>query len=175
MNELLVVYYSRTGTARQVAQQLARMAQGHIGEVVDPVPRIGFWGDLRCVFDSLLRRTPRMRYSGPIPSRYRSVVLVAPVWMRHLAAPMRSFVLNGPQLPRRVGVVCVMAREGAFQAVQEVADATRSTPVATLVLQQQKVLDGSAGAEMERFLEDFSVAGRATRPMRPVELSPRAS
>lgn len=175
MNELLVVYYSRTGTARQVAQQLAQMAQGHLGEVVDPVPRVGLWGDLRCVFDTLLRRTPRMRYSGPTPSRYRNVILVAPVWMRHLAAPMRSFLRKGRPLPRSVGVVCVMAREGGFQAVQEVADATKVTPVATLALQQRKVLDGSAVAELQRFLDDFSAAGRTARPQRPVELSPRTS
>lgn len=175
MNEVLVVYYSRTGTSRQVAQQLARMAKGHLGEIVDKVPRVGLWGDMRCIVDALLHRTPRMRYSGPVPSHYRSIILVAPVWMRHVAAPVRSFLRRGLPLPQRLGIVCVMAREGGYRAVQEMADGARSVPLSTLVLQQRKVLDGSATVELQRFLQDFSTAGRVERPVRPVELSPRAS
>lgn len=174
MNDLLVVYYSRTGTARQVAQQLGRIAQAHVGEIIDSKPRTGFRGDLRCVLDALLRREPKFRYAGPAPTRYRSVILVAPVWLRHLAAPMRAFLARGPQLPRHVGVVSVMAREGAYRAVQEVADAIRRNPAAVLAIRQQEVLNGTAAPSMERFLEELSSAGRATQPLRPAELSPRA-
>lgn len=175
MNELLVVYYSRTGTSRQVAQQLARMAKGHLGEVVDKLPRVGLWGDMRCIVDALLHRTPRMRYAGPTPSHYRSIVLVAPVWMQHVAAPMRSFLRRGLPLPERLGIVCVTAREGGSRAVQEMADGAGSIPLTTLVLQQRKVRDGSATMELQRFLKDFARAGRCEQPVRSVELSAHVS
>lgn len=173
MNDLLVVYYSRSGTARQVAETLAHRGQGHIGEIRDAHPRLGLWGDVRCVVDELFDRLPAIRYTGPSPSRFGTIVLVAPVWMRRLACPMRTFLREHPLKPDRLGCIFVMAREGGFNAMQAMADLTQTPVQASLVLRQQQVLTGGADADLERFLEAILAPGEPAQ--RPVELCPHVA
>jgi len=174
MKDLLVIHYSRTGTARTVAETLAHLGNGHIGQVIDERPRIGLAGDVRCVVDQLMHRSPAVRYSGPNPSRFRHIVLVAPVWMQRLASPMTSF-LRSHQLPQvKIACVTVMARKGGFTAMQELPDLVPSPLSDDLVLLQQQVLNGQAMPRLARFIDDF-LANDAVAAQRPLELSPNAA
>ncbi|MGT2434405.1 BON domain-containing protein [Cupriavidus basilensis] len=53
MEKKLIVYYSRTGTARQVAEQMAAQSGWQLAEVTDEHPRAGFLGDARCVIETV--------------------------------------------------------------------------------------------------------------------------
>src|ERR1043166_8855578 len=105
MKQVLVVVYSYTGTSTRVAQRLAVERAWPIGEVSDAKPRSGW---LRCVLDQVLRRRPPIRYHGPDPARFDAVVLVAPIWVEGLSAPMRAFVAEHAATLPEVAVVSVM-------------------------------------------------------------------
>jgi len=174
MKDLLVIHYSRTGTARTVAETLAHLGEGHIGQILDERPRNGLAGDVRCIVDQLMHRAPAVRYSGPNPNRFRHIVLVAPVWMRRLASPMTSF-LRGNRLPTvKIACVTVMAREGGFTAMQELSDLLPSPLSADLVLLQQQVMNGEAMPRLTRFIDEF-LADDAVAAQRQAELSPNAT
>src|SRR5206468_2786462 len=79
MDAILVVCYSYTGTARRAAQLLCSHHGWPLGRISDARPRAGSSGYLRSVLDSLLRRRPPIRYEGPDPAQFRTVVLVSPV------------------------------------------------------------------------------------------------
>ena len=59
MEKNLIVYYSRTGTARQVAELMAAQSGWQLAEVSDAYPRAGFLGDLRCVIETLFHKIGR--------------------------------------------------------------------------------------------------------------------
>ncbi len=141
MDSILVVHYSLSGVSRRVAQLLASHHGWPLGTIEDRRPRVGLRGTWRCVLDSLLDRQPRIRYRGPVPEEFRTVVLVAPIWMYRLAAPMRSF-LHEHRL-RRVAVVVTMGSAGASNAFAEVHRITGKAPVATLALTAHEVESGS--------------------------------
>lgn len=141
MDSILVVNYSYTGVSLRVAQLLASHNGWPLGTVHDRLPRAGMSGTWRCVLDSLLERRPRIRYTGPRPEEFRTVVLVAPIWMYRLAGPMRSF-LHDHRL-RRVAVVVTMGSAGASNAFAEVQRLTGKTPIATLALTTREVDSGS--------------------------------
>jgi hypothetical protein len=118
MRQVLVVVYSYTGTSRRVAQQLASERGWPMGEVIDAKPRSGW---LPCVFDSLFRRRPAIRYAGPDPAGFDAVVLVSPIWVEGLSAPMRTFVVERAAQLREYAVVSVMGSKGAPNAVAEIS------------------------------------------------------
>lgn len=159
MARVLVVCYSYTGTARRMAQLLCSHHGWALGEVRDAAPR----GTLRCVLDSLLRRRPAIRYEGAEPREFDTVVLVAPIWMYRLAAPMRSFVVRyRDQLPR-VAVLATMNAGGATNAYAEVAQVLGHAPVACAAFLQREIEDGSATT---RLLEvGDGLAGAAGQPV----------
>lgn len=141
MDSILVVHYSYTGVSRRAAQLLASHHGWPLGQVEDLHRRAGASGTWRCVLDSLLSRRPRIRYAGPRPEDFRTVVLVAPIWMYRLAGPIRSF-LHAHRL-RRVAVVVTMGSAGASNAFAEVQRLTGKPPVATLALTAREVETGS--------------------------------
>jgi len=97
MEKKLIVYYSRTGTARQVAEQMAAQSGWQLAEVTDEHPRAGFLGDARCVLETVFHARAKYRYEGPPLDDVEHVIVIAPIWMGHLASPMRDFLAD--QLP----------------------------------------------------------------------------
>jgi hypothetical protein len=153
MDSILVVCYSRTGTSRQAARQLCGLGGWPLGEIHEPRARTGGAGVLRCIADSLLRRRPAIRYEGPDPADFRTVVLVGPVWAWGLAAPMRSFVAHHEAALRRVAVLSTMGSGGAINAVAEVAHLMRHAPVHAAAVLQRDVEQGNATAALAAFAE----------------------
>lgn len=160
MNNTLIVYYSRTGTARQVAELMAAQSGWPLSEVCDEHPRAGWLGDMRCVLETVFGKRASYRYDGPDPGAFDQVVVLAPIWMGHLASPMRDFLKDQVPLPGHLSVVCVMAARGAFTAVEEIARMTSTIPAPVLALCQRDVLSGVSHEEMAGFIEQVKVAGR---------------
>ncbi|TXI83812.1 MAG: flavodoxin family protein [Cupriavidus sp.] len=172
MTDLALFYYSRTGVTRQAAQTLAGILDCPLFEVADADSRAGFLGDLRCVMDNLLGRKVPYRYVGPPLSACGQAVVMAPVWVGRLAAPMRSFLADqGPQA-RGVAAITVMAGRGGFRAAEEVGTLTGHPPHPVLVLLQREIVDGEANPDLKAFAETLRHPQTDTGQARPAWLSP---
>jgi hypothetical protein len=148
MDTVLVVCYSYTGTARRLAQLLCSHHGWPLGEVVEEHRRAGASGTLRCILDSLLRRHPAVRYEGPDPADFRTVVLLSPIWMYRLAGPMRSFVAARREALRHVAVIFTMGFGGASNAVAEIAHVLGHAPVLVGTFTQQEVETGDGTSRL---------------------------
>ncbi|MCI5068233.1 flavodoxin, partial [Acidovorax sp.] len=119
MDSILVVFYSYTGVSRRAAQLIAAHYDWPMGEIRDARLRAGFLGGLRCLLDSLFRRRPAIRYEGPDPAGFRTVILISPIWAYRMAGPMRSFLAERGARIRRFAQVTLMNAVGSSQAVVE--------------------------------------------------------
>jgi hypothetical protein len=156
MDAILVVCYSHTGTARRLAQLLCSHHGWPLGEVVEERPRAGdAAGTLRCMLDSLLRRHPAVRYEGPDPESFHTVVLLSPVWMYRLAGPMRSFVVEHQAALRRVALIFTMNFGGASNAVAEVAHTLGHAPILVAAFTSQEVETGSGTSRLLAFGDEL--------------------
>jgi hypothetical protein len=167
MASTLVVFYSYTGTSRELARLMAAQQGWPLGEIVDLDRRAGAQGTWRCLLDSLLRRHPAIRYQGPDPSGHDTVVLVSPIWAYRLAGPMRSFVAQQAGALRRVAVVSVMGSAGAVNAVAEISHLLGRVPVDSAAFTSREVLDGSCAPRLQAFGDDLRTQ------MAPVASEPR--
>ncbi len=173
MEKILIVFYSRTGTVRQVAQLLAVQSGWALAEVGDLRPRAGFPGDARCVLENILHLRASYRYEGPALEDFEHVIVIAPVWVGRLAAPMRTFLADQLPFPARLSVVCVMAAHGAFSAIEQIARLTSTLPAPVLALLQRDVASGLSQDEVSGFIDQVRAAAHwgASR-RRAVWLSP---
>ena len=151
MARTLVVFYSYTGTAAELARLLAAQQDWGLGEIVELQGRAGARGTWRCVLDSLLRREPAIRYQGPDPARHDMVVLVSPIWMYRLAGPMRTFVASRAEVLEQVALISVMGSAGAGNAVAEVASLLDDVAVEATAFTSREVLDGSCAQRLQAF------------------------
>ena len=150
MDSILVVCYSYTGISRRAAQLLCSHLGWPLGEILEDKSR----GILRCMLDSLLRRRPEIRYAGPDPGDFRTVVLIAPTWMYQLAGPMRSFVAREKDRLQRVAVIVTMNTGGASNAFAEVEALLGRAPIRAAAFTARSIVDGSGTGG----LVDFGLA-----------------
>lgn len=151
MDSILVVCYSYTGTTRRLAQLLCSHHGWPLGEVLDEGPRAGVGGTWRCFLDSMLRRHPEVRYLGPDPGDFHTVVLMSPIWVYRLAGPMRSFIASRRNALRRVAVISTMGSAGASNAVAEIAHVLGKSPILADAFTTREIEDGSGTARLIAF------------------------
>ncbi len=174
MSKILVVTYSFTGTGTRLAELLCRARNWESAAVVERRPR-KVAVTLRCAVDSFFRRKPPIVYNSPDPSGFDLVVLVAPIWLRRLASPMRSFVATfGPGL-RRVAVISVMGGQGGQNAGAEVGDLLNQAPIMSTTFTQRDVDDGSYAPRLLAFAGALDAAVELKGELRPFVLSPETA
>ncbi|MEO7886897.1 flavodoxin [Polaromonas sp.] len=173
-DRILVVCYSNTGTSRRVADLLASQFQWARGEVRETRSRTGTAGMLRCVADSLFRRHPTVRYEGPDPREFETVVLIAPIWVYRLAGPMRSFVRDDAPGLKRVAVISVMGGQGATNAFAEIDRILGRPPILSTSFTAREVDDGSYASSLQVFGNAVRENAKKDGVVRPTTLSPSA-
>jgi flavodoxin len=173
-DKTLIVCYSNTGTSRRVADLLASQFQWQRGEVREARSRAGTAGMLRCVLDSLFRRHPEIRYEGPEPRGFETVVLIAPIWLAELAGPMRSFVRDHASNLKRVAVISVMGGKGATNAFAEIDRILGRPPMLSTSFTAREVDDGSYSSSLQVFGNAVRDNVKKDEAVRPTDLSPSA-
>lgn len=176
MNKILLVCYSRTGNTQLVAEELAQLTGWPLARISDSAPRAGLSGDLRCMFDAFFKTYPPYHYQGPDLDRFEHVVLLTPVWMKGLAAPLRAFLGEHDLSHQRISVICTQGGRGGFNAVEEIATLTRQIPSPVQILLQSEVLGGLSPQRLEDFVVQVLASTTYQRDrQRPAWLSPVAS
>ena len=158
MSKTLLVFYSRSGYTASLAGEMADMAGWDVEEIKDVRPRTGSWGALRCVLDVMLHLSPGISTGGRDPGAYDLVVLAAPVWMRRLAAPMRSYILRNRGRFKAVAYACTYGGNGAERAGADVAALTGKPLKASLAVTSFEFEQADYRARLDAFLSRLKAA-----------------
>lgn len=153
MSKVLIACYSRSGYTSSLMQEIAGMTGWDLEEIRDKHPREGNWGAIRCVLDVLLHLSPGIRTGSKDPAAYDLVVLAAPVWMRNLAAPMRSYILRHRGKFRAVAYACTYGGNGADRAAAQVTALTGEPLTATLAVTSFELEQADYRARLDAFLD----------------------
>jgi len=147
MSRVLLVFHSRTGTARKVAIALASANDWALGEIESRrsgTPLIG------CMAQALLRLRPAIDYDGPDPAAFDIVVLVSPVWCGTMAAPVRSFLAKFGSVIRSHAVFMVMGGHDAQGAISAI-DRLFGRPARVTTALRQLAVDAGGNRVVEEF------------------------
>ena len=168
MNKTLVVYHSRSGNTRRVAQRIAEALGADLDEIRIVHPLSGPLGYAFCAIEAILGLTPALRPSRLAPDRYDCVVVGTPVWFWSVSSPVRSWLaLHGP-LRQRVAFFCTMGSSGAERAFASMAALCEAQPTATMALTHAQI-EAGATAAIETFVHSLGASRRRpASPMRQV-------
>ncbi|MFA4893362.1 flavodoxin family protein [Brevundimonas sp.] len=161
MADILVTWFSRSGSTERLARALAQRLGADAEPILASGSYAGATGFVRGVWQSLQRRMPPVR-SGADPGPYRLVVVGAPVWAGRPAAPVRSYLRqHGPRI-QGLAAFCVSGSGAAYDGVfDDMAELAGRRPIATLSLAQRQVLADEADAAIEGFAARLHEAGAA--------------
>lgn len=167
MTKTLIVYHSRSGTTRRVAQALARRLGADLDEIRIVQPLAGAAGYAMCALEALTALTPALRPARRDPAAYDLVVVGTPVWFWSLSSPVRSWLTAHRITHGRVAFFCTMGSSGARRVFATMAALARRAPVGTLALTDREVERGFA-EKLDAFVQRLQAAAhhRAARSAR---------
>jgi flavodoxin len=169
-HSVLVVYFSRTGHARTLAEGIARALGADLEEIRDPTDRSGVAGYLRSGLEAILGVSAEIHRPRHDPARYDAVIVGGPVWNASVSTPVRTYLwLERDRLPA-LACFASFGGVGAERALAQMEAIARKRPVATLAVRE---IETAAGVPRER-IKAFAAAvlrglerRRARRSARP--------
>lgn len=93
MNEkCLLVFYSRTGATRKVAEKIFNTLGCDIEEIKEAGSRKGILGFLKSGFEAYMKKLPKISKAEHDPSLYDVVVIGTPTWAGTMSSPVRAYI-----------------------------------------------------------------------------------
>jgi flavodoxin len=153
MKHALVVFCSRTGYTRRIAEELASKLGADVEEIRDSTRRSGFLGYWRCAREALRRTAVQINVPLLKPRDYQVVVLGTPVWASNIASPMRAYIAMNREQLTQVVFYCTQGGSGSSKVFRDMAAACGSEPLATAPFDDREIDSGSYSAKMSGLID----------------------
>ena len=153
--KILVIYYSRTGATRRLAEAIANALQADIEPIIDRENRSGIFGYLRSVAQSLQKRDALIEPMKTDPASYDLVVIGTPVWAWSVSSPVRAYLAAYRGHLPDVAFFCTMGGRGSEHAFKEMQVIAGKAPRANCALTAREVASETYGAHIAQFLEQL--------------------
>ena len=155
MRRILVVYFSRDGHTRRVANEIAEACGADIDEITETSSRRGALGYLRSALEALLGLAPDIELALREPHPDDLVVIGTPIWFWNLSSPVRSYVLAQRAKMGRVAFFCTFGGSGSEKVLNDLQRLCRHAPVATLALTERQCASATHGKALDEFVHQL--------------------
>ncbi|HVJ55865.1 MAG TPA: hypothetical protein VM689_25615 [Aliidongia sp.] len=152
----LILYYSRSGTTRAVAEALAEELGADIEEIGCGRYPIGFWGSMKAGYDSWRGKLPLLEPLRHELARYDMIVIGGPIWMSHPATPVQALLRREEPHIHHTAFFATCGGSAAGPAFAEMQLLAGATPKTTLRIRKAEV-------QQADFLPVLSAFARAIR------------
>jgi menaquinone-dependent protoporphyrinogen IX oxidase len=141
--KILVVYYSRTGFTKKLAEFIAKKINASLEEIRDTVDRSGAKGYLLAGRDATFRRLTKLEKPNYNPADFDLVVIGTPIWSWNMSAPIRTYLHEYKAQLKQAAFFCTMGDNGDERAFKEMAEIIGKKPIAVLSLKTKEVITDS--------------------------------
>ena len=151
----LVVYYSRTGNTRQVAEAIAEGMQCDIEQVSDTKKRSGLLGFLAGIRDSLCKKTARIAPARLDPGQYELLIVGTPVWAGTMTPAIRAYITEHKEHVPALAFFLTTNTSGIEGTFASLAELAGKEPLGRLGLTAKDLKKGDWRGQVSAFVEQI--------------------
>lgn len=148
----LVVYYSRTGITKKVAEEIADLLKADAEEILDTQNRKGAMGYLMSGREAMQKKFTILHNIKKDPSKYDLIIIGTPVWAFNISVPIRTYIMQNASRFKKVAFFCTQGGTGDKNAFEEMRKLTKKDPLAKLALKTSEVSGNKAHAKITGFV-----------------------
>jgi flavodoxin len=152
----LIVYYSRTGHTRKVAEELSKELSCDVEELKDTANRSGPIGWLTCGREASGKMLAKLHPVQKDPAAYDIVVIGTPIWARSMSSPVRTFLTEAKPKLKDVAFFCTEGSKGSESAFGEMGELIGKKPKATLAVTTEDLQKGIEADKVRQFARDIT-------------------
>ena len=147
----IIYYYSRSGTTKKIAKELAKKLGCDAEMVDDGINRTGFFGFIRSGFQATRKKTFPLKPLAHMPSDFDLIIIGTPIWGGTMSSPVLSLIRANKKKIKAAAFFSTAGDVKERQCFARMEDALGKPPVAKLHLGKQDIKDGYAN-KMKKFL-----------------------
>ena len=112
----LVVYYSRTGNTKYVAEKIAELLNGVISEITDKKNRKGKLNFLKSGYESIREKLTEIEVNKKI-DEYDFVIVGSPVWAGKIPPAIRTFLVKNDFASKKIAFFVTVGGDKSQKAL----------------------------------------------------------
>jgi flavodoxin len=149
----LVVYYSRTGITKKIAEVIAKKTQADIEEIVDLKDRKGPWEYLKAGRDAMKRIPAQIAVIKNNPEYYDLIVIGTPVWAGNMACAVRTYIGGNKDKFKKIALFSTMAGSGDQNTFNEMESLSGKTAVVKVTVRTRDAGKPETDARLDEFVK----------------------
>lgn len=151
----LVVYYSRSGNSRNVAEEIALTLGGaEVEEIRDTVDRRGLRGYLRSFLEGMRGRKTQLASPGRNVSGYDLVIVGGPVWVGAPSSPVRTWLHAHRGEIHSIAFFLTHGGSAREKVLAKLSAVSGHSPIAELAVREREIGTPEASAKIAAFVSD---------------------
>lgn len=157
MMKILVVYYSRSGFTKKVANKIAETLSADIEQLIDKNKRKGFFGFLFSGYEAVTKKEAKILPLEKDPQDYELVIVCSPVWAGSLSSPIRTFLNRSKEKIKNIAFVATYkaAAERIFEQMEQIS----KKPIATLGISENEIKSAGFESLINSFVNKLNQKG----------------
>jgi len=155
----LVVFYSRTGITKKVADYLARSMGCDLEEIVDLKDRRGPKGYLVGGKDAATKKLTEIEESKKDLAVYDTVIIGTPVWAFTMTPAVRTYIQKNKEQFKKVAFFCTQHGSGSKRTFRDMEALCEKKPISTLEVTEGQVKKDTCKPKMDEFVGSIVAHG----------------
>ncbi len=151
----LVVYYSRTGTTKKIAEIIKAKLKCDIEGIITEANLSGLFGYIKCGYQAFAKKTPRIKKTAMDVKDFDTVIIGTPVWAGNMSSPIRTFLTQERERYKKVAFFCTHSSLGCGNTFDDMSKLCGQEPLASLDLRTTAVAKEDYAGAIEEFVYEI--------------------
>jgi len=154
---ILVVYYSRTGVTRKVAEYITKQLGADMEEIIDMKKRSGAVGFVTGGKDSLMRKETEISEIKKVPSNYDLVIVGSPLWAGNMPPAIRTYLNKYKTDIKSMAFFATSGSSNQEKIFEEAKNLLDKEPISLMGICTKELKDDSVfDAKLSSFIEGIT-------------------
>jgi flavodoxin len=149
----LIVYYSRTGNTKLIAELLAKESNFDIEEIIDIKKRKGIIGFFRAGYDATREKLTVIKEIQKNPELYDLIILGTPIWNKRMSSAIRTYITENKKKFKNVAFFCTEGGSGGPQTLKNMAELSEKKPISTLEIIKKEIKQNTHLEKVKSFIQ----------------------
>lgn len=148
----LVVYYSRSGNTKKIAEEISNKMKCDIEEIIDTKNRKGLFGWLGSAMSARSKKLTTIKELKNNPTSYEVVVIGTPIWAGVMAPAVRTYINENKSKFKNVAFFCTCGASGEIKTFADMEEYTDIKPLSKLGI-RKKDLNTNHEDKLKEFIK----------------------
>jgi flavodoxin len=166
---ILVVYYSRTGNTRKLAEAITRELRCDVEEIHDTRARLGFIEFLKSCVEALRGHHANIKAVEHDPKAYDLVVIGPPVWAASVSTPIRAYLGAHAGCFPDVAFFCTLGHQGSSGTFLGMQKLVGIPPLACCVVTAGQIAANGFQPQVTQFVGEIAKRKKVAAAGEPAE------